>query len=491
MREIILIVLATVMMVSTAAESAAKPTAKSAAKSAAESAAKPITESAAESASGSNAKTEPTTSAVYAPETSQNPLSIKVSGVVYSKAEGAPQTLIVNECDICEKSKRCIVELDSAGRFDVCVPFYYGHTFTVNYNRNLFINAYAEPGDSIFVSIDAAKSPVEFHLSGDRSRLNEEYSHAFLELAPKYYEVQLPPDTVALSEYMPAFKREVSRIQTTVDRHIEEKSLLPETAELLRLDNIFTVANMAIGYRGNGIDEQTAFFTDSLFDILNERNTRVMIFPYHLSALMNKNPEYVNTVPKSMIRDLMYAARDEGETPSRNDFVNTAYYDRLFAQTKSNIDFSGLKPGDWVVMENDTISTIQNVNPVEWIKKRFASRPVYVDVSATWCGPCRATLANTEDIRRYFKDSDIIFAVIWLKSDMESWKRLAPAIRNATHIFIPDEDMANRMMGILNMQGFPSYFFIDRTGEIYNKDIPHLNDPGLVEFLNTRKLASE
>ncbi len=424
--------------------------------------------------------------AISVSETAHDPWSIKVSGVVNGEADGNPQTLIVNECDICEKSKRCIAELDSSGRFDLRIPFYYGHTFTVNFNRQ-FINAFAEPGDSIFLYIDAAKSPVEFHLSGDHARLNEEYSHAFQELAPIYYEVQLPPDTVALSDYMPMFKNEVVRLQAIVDKYIEEKSLSPETAELLHLDNIFIPANQAAGYQGKDIDEQTAFFTDSLFDIFNERNTKVMIFPYHLSALLNKNPEYIDKTPKSVIRDLMYAAGENVKIPSRDDFFNPAYCDRLFARTDSTFDFSGLEPGDMAVMADGAVSSISDENPVGWLKKRFASQPVYVDVSATWCGPCRAALATTEDVRQYFKDSDITFAIIWLKSDMESWKKLAPSVHNAVHIFVPDEDMANRIMGILNIQGFPSYFFIDRSGEITTKDVPHFNDPGLVDFLRAKE----
>ena len=76
---------------------------------------------------------------------------------------------------------------------------------------------------------------------------------------------------------------------------------------------------------------------------------------------------------------------------------------------------------------------------------------------------------------------------MWLKSDMETWKKLAPSIHNAIHIFIPDEDMANRIMGVLNMQGFPSYFFIDRSGIISQKDVPHFNYPALVDFLRAKK----
>lgn len=212
------------------------------------------------------------------------------------------------------------------------------------------------------------------------------------------------------------------------------------------------------------------------------------MFPYHLSALMQRNPEMVKTVPKSVIRDLMFAALDDAEAPHRNEFVNTAYYDRLYKDIpERQVDFSKLKAGNIVVIENDTVYNVKDVNPVEWLKVRFPNRPVYLDVSATWCGPCRAGILSGEGVRQYFSGSDIVFAVIWLQSSLESLKAFVPDIHNAVHIFIHDEDMSNRIMGILNLQGFPSYYFIDRAGEISSEDIPHFNDPQLVEFLRSKK----
>lgn len=412
--------------------------------------------------------------------------SIKVSGVVRGIPEGGSRTLVVNECDIYEKSSRCIAELDSSGCFDVVVPFYRGHTFTINYNRKLFINAYAEPGDSVFVSIDASRTPIEFHLSGDHSQLNEEYSHAFCDLAGIYYDVTLLPDTVALSEYMPTFKSEVDRTKKVVEKYISDNSLSAETAELLYLDNIFCIANQAIGFRGNGPDETLAFFTDPIFDIMNEKNVKVMIFPYHLSALMFSCHDYLKSVPKSVIRDLMYAAaHDDVEAPARSEFADTAYYDRVYADNVASIDYSVLKPGAMVVMENDTVFEVDNVNPVEWLKSRYPSRPVYLDVSATWCGPCRAGLAAGEDARQFFKDKDVVFAVLWLKSDMKTWSKLVPDIHNAVHIFIPDDDTSNRIMTMLNLAGFPSYYIIDRQGKMSGNDVPHFNDSSLIDFLRS------
>lgn len=411
--------------------------------------------------------------------------TIKVSGVVCGiPAEGA-RTLIINECDISDKSKRCIAELDSMGRFDVVLPYYYGHTFTVNYNRSLFINAYAEPGDSVFVKIDASVAPVEFHLSGDHAKLNEEYSHAHDDLAAVYYDVSLLPDTVSLAEYMSKFRSEVARTRESVEKYVADNSLMPETAELLYLDNIFNTANQAIEFRGKGSDEQMAFFTDPMFDILNENNVKVMIFPYHLSALVYSCPDYLKKVPKCLIRDLMYASAHghDIETPDRDDFFNADYYDRLYGGVVDRIDYKGLKPGRVVVMENDTVFNVDNVNPVGWLRERFPSRPIYLDVSATWCGPCRAALAAGEDVRQFFKDTDIVFAVIWLKSDFEKWSGLVPEYHNAVHIFIPDDDMSNRIMAAFSMRGFPSYYFIDRAGNLSGEGIPHFNDSRLVEFL--------
>lgn len=213
-----------------------------------------------------------------------------------------------------------------------------------------------------------------------------------------------------------------------------------------------------------------------------------MIFPYHLSALMQRNPELVNMVPKSIIRDLMYATLEDAAAPDRNVFENTAYYDRLYTDMpEKQIDFSKLKAGNIVVIENDTVYNVEDVNPLEWLKERFPNRPVYMDVSATWCGSCRVGFLSGEGVRHYFSGSDVVFAVIWLNSNLESLKAFVPRIHNAVHIFISDDDMSNRIMGILNLQGFPSYYFIDRDGEISSKDIPDFNDPQLVEFLQSKK----
>lgn len=413
--------------------------------------------------------------------------SVTVTGRVIGISEGKPRTIIINECDYSDKSERRIAELDSTGRFGERIPLSYGHTFTVNYNRSLFVNVFADPGDSIHIEIDAFKVPVEFHLSGDKAHINEQYSHAVAILMKSLYDVCLPADTTPFPEYMAAFKCEVNRTRPVFEKYIRDHNLLPEVADMLLRDHIYIIANQAVGYDGRNNEDALAFYTDSIFDIFNDDNAKVMIFPYHIGALCQRFPEYSTKAPKGIVKDLMMLAAKDDIAPKREDFFNKDYYDRLFDERIEPLDLSKLKGGNFIVFDGDSTCSYNNENPLAWLRKQFEGRPVYIDVSATWCGPCRASLMASESIREYLKDSDVAFVIMWLKSDIDSWGELVPSIHNAIHLFVSDEDTTNRLIGVLNVDGFPSCYFMDRSGNIMTEGVPGFHSSEITDFI-TRNL---
>lgn len=406
--------------------------------------------------------------------------SITVSGRLLNVAAGAPLTVTVCECDIHDSAARMLVEADSAGYFKTKVPLSFPHTFVVIYNRRVFMNAFAEPGDSIDFVLDT--STRDFTVSGDHMDFNKQYAAAHQDLAHLLYDLELPGDSVAVNEYLPAFKGVLASVNDSVAAYVRSHGISQDVADFLFADAKYGLANLACTYMGQDSTERMAFFTDPVFDIYNPVNTKVMIFPYHLSALLKDSPEYVNSMPKSLTRDIAYAALDGEIVPERGDFTIPAYYDRIYGWEGATLDLSQITPGEIIVLEGDSLQAIPDADPIKWLEKRFSGRPIFLDISATWCGPCRGALLGSEGTREALKDSDVVFAVIWVKSELDAWKELAPRITNAVHIFLPDELQSDRLWQALALHGVPSYFIIDREGIISPSEESYMS-PSLGDYL--------
>ena len=275
----------------------------------------------------------------------------------------------------------------------------------------------------------------------------------------------------------------------SIDIYARKHNLSDEVISMLYKDNLYALANFASGYRGRNREEKRAFFLDPVFDIFNEENTKVMIFPYHLSAIMTHFPDVRENAPKGTVRDIMFACDEEAPVPDRSVFFNSSYYDRLYTHDHpvNEISIDGIKPGSIIVYTDGDIKEITNANPLKWLINEYKGHPIYLDISETSCGPCRTGLKGSESLREHFKNSDIRFAVIWIRSSKEEWLKIAPTISNTTQFFIDDVEMTDRIMGHLNVHGFPTYLMIDKNGNIIKEGVPRYLSPELPDFLNLYK----
>lgn len=255
---------------------------------------------------------------------------------------------------------------------------------------------------------------------------------------------------------------------------------------MLYTANIYSLANFAMDYRGRNMEEKRAFFLDPIFDIFNEENTKVMIFPYYIKAIMNDFPEVRDTAPKGCTRDIMYACEEEESIPDTSVFFNQKYYNRLYANDVSvkEISIDGTKPGSYCVYIDGEIKEISDENPLKWILNEYEGYPIYLDVSETGCGPCRVALKDSESLRKHFRDSDIKFIIIWLRSEKETWFKIAPTLTNAIQIFIDSAEMDDKIQHCLGVKSFPTYLMIDRYGNIINKGVPRYLSPELLIYLS-------
>lgn len=105
----------------------------------------------------------------------------------------------------------------------------------------------------------------------------------------------------------------------------------------------------------------------------------------------------------------------------------------------------------------------------------FKGKTVYIDLWATWCGPCVAEIPFSKKLQKKFGPNDpVVFLNVSVDQNQEAWKKmvLADAGWKGTHIVVPPVDGQSPVMTRYMIWGIPRFMLINRSGKIVLVDAP-------------------
>ena len=115
---------------------------------------------------------------------------------------------------------------------------------------------------------------------------------------------------------------------------------------------------------------------------------------------------------------------------------------------------------------------------------------VFIDVWATWCGPCRQEIPSLEKVEEQFQGKNIVFVSISVDNtkDREKWSKLITEKKMSGIQLLADKEFASKFIKDYNIYAIPRFILIDTNGNIVNPQSPFPSDPKLIELLNSLKL---
>ncbi|MFK8301620.1 TlpA family protein disulfide reductase [Capnocytophaga stomatis] len=110
---------------------------------------------------------------------------------------------------------------------------------------------------------------------------------------------------------------------------------------------------------------------------------------------------------------------------------------------------------------------------------------VYIDVWATWCGPCIEEIPHLKEIEKKYHGKNIEFVSISVdnKKNHEKWRNFVTEKELVGIQLFADNAWETDFVKDYAITGIPQFILLDTEGNIISADAPRPSDPELIELL--------
>jgi len=117
----------------------------------------------------------------------------------------------------------------------------------------------------------------------------------------------------------------------------------------------------------------------------------------------------------------------------------------------------------------------------------FKGKYVYIDVWATWCGPCRAEIPFLQKVEEKYKGKNIEFVSLSIDvaKDHEKWKTMVADKKLGGVQVFADNNWNSAFVTAYGINSIPRFILIDPKGNVVDADASRPSDPRLEQQLDT------
>jgi len=124
----------------------------------------------------------------------------------------------------------------------------------------------------------------------------------------------------------------------------------------------------------------------------------------------------------------------------------------------------------------------ENYNGGKTSLESLRGKYVYIDVWATWCGPCLREIPYLKEVEKDYRNKNIEFVAISIDEakDYDKWRDMIEERELVgTHLYSGGDAWQSEFTQAYNVRGIPRFILIDPEGNIFDADTYRPSDPKL------------
>ncbi|UMB52946.1 TlpA family protein disulfide reductase [Lutibacter sp. A64] len=236
-----------------------------------------------------------------------------------------------------------------------------------------------------------------------------------------------------------------------------------------------------ITYTGNGAEENNYIAAVALLQasVLSDDSLFKLEKPNFDEKIEALNSKFKNILAEAKIADTAFVAGQEKQIDGLTKYIASTYEEKQYLITVLGKGNASPKFTDYENFKGGTTS-------LDDLKGKY----VYVDVWATWCGPCKREIPYLKEVEKAYHGKNIEFVSISIDQakDHEAWKTMVAEEELGGIQLFADNDWKSNFVQEYQIKGIPRFLLIDPDGNIVSSDAPRPSSEDLIALFDELKI---
>ncbi len=370
------------------------------------------------------------------------------------------------------------------------------------------IYATIEPGKKLQVTVSGKAKLAKIKFKGENASESELRTalQTFYATKNVFYEEKNPQDTLSFPVAWKLLDENYSALckMASKEKDADTKAKLKEDIELKYLANRI---EMQKGYCYKyGIDSKKDAFLAELMSQVNPNDPKYQSngilteyiyykMPIEINAETNVTDyacEYINTVCKEVTNTEIKQNLLEMHVGQCVQAENLDI-DKFWTLVNEKCDKSIVNQYQYIVdAKKNTASgkqcpdvTFSDINGVSHKLSEFFGKVLFIDLWATWCGPCCMEIPYMEKMVEHYKDDDRIqFISISLDRDRKAWEKKMEEDKPTWPQFNASREEDKLISSQWGVASIPRFLIINADSTICNNDAFRPSDDNFIEKID-------
>lgn len=231
------------------------------------------------------------------------------------------------------------------------------------------------------------------------------------------------------------------------------------------------------------LDEYLMFVAEAMHMLDAANRDVTAIYPKTVAQIKYAADHLTNAVVKESLIHHITTTYVDNFGVKDIDELNNLYY--VYVKDPALQAIYQAKCERWDLSRPGRLSTnfrAVDIEGKEWTLLDFRGKYVYIDMWATWCGPCKQEMPYLKQLEKQFEDSSIVFLGLSVDRDKSKWEEMVGSGNlTGVQLYLGTQSSFQKAY---RAESIPRFILLDKDGVIISNDMSRPSDPETAETLN-------